>query len=69
MHQYIIDVPVLGKVFTDSKYRNCKTKPCYLQTKYHNKNDIDCGNKASNIIPFKAVLGFNAKDSFNHFHS
>jgi hypothetical protein len=68
MHQYIINVPMLRKVFTYAEYRDRKTKPRDLETEYHNQYDIEDGNPAPQVIPLEAIRSFNAEEGFYFFH-
>ena len=64
VHHNIVDMPMLGEVFTYAEYRNRKAEPRNLKAEKHDQNHIQDGNSTSNIIPFEAVSGFDAEPIF-----
>ena len=68
VHQYIIDVPVLGKVFTYSEDCDRETEPRYLESKKHYQYNVENGDAAPQVIPLEAVGSFDAEERFYFFH-
>ena len=68
VHQHIVDVPMLRKVFTYSEYRDRKTEPRYLESEKHYQYNVENGDAAPKIIPLEAVGSFDVEEGFYFFH-
>lgn len=68
MHQNIINVPMLGEVFTYTEKRDSKAKPRDLKTEEHNEDNVQDSNSAADVVPLEAVSGFDTEPIFNRLH-